>query len=129
MKSEVIDRGVGNPAFAIPNGVWRTGAGVGYPRHAQANAARGRTTGTQRKRSIFRLIFLGALFLAGCNSMQTSRKVMPLDAFPRIFVVEELNDNHHLDALIVAELRRLGRDASSGPRTMMPDNTDAVVTY
>ena len=29
----------------------------------------------------------------------------------------------------VAELKRLGREASSGPLTMMPENADAVLTY
>ena len=33
------------------------------------------------------------------------------------------------DGLLVAELRRLGREASSGPMTMMPQNTEAVLTY
>ncbi len=30
---------------------------------------------------------------------------------------------------MAGELRRLGRDASSGPLTLMPENTDAILTY
>lgn len=74
-------------------------------------------------------LWLAALLLwSGCASSNT-RQVIALDRFQRIFVVEQLNDNHQLASLLAAELRRLGRDATSGPRTMMPDNTDAVLTY
>lgn len=67
-------------------------------------------------------------FLPGCSTV-SARKVMPLDHYHRIFVERRLNDNHGLDELFVAELKRLGRDASSGPLTMMPEKTDAVLTY
>jgi hypothetical protein len=74
------------------------------------------------------LLLLGAL-VAGCSSSVSARKVMPLDEFKRIYVETRLTDNHRLDELLAAELRRIGKDASSGPRTMMPDHTDAVLTY
>lgn len=54
---------------------------------------------------------------------------MPLDQFRRVFVERQLNDNHQLDLLFVAELKRLGYESSSGPITMMPENADAVLTY
>ena len=54
---------------------------------------------------------------------------MSLAPFKRIFVERRLTDDHHIDALFVQELRRLGHDASSGPLTMLPENTDAVLTY
>ena len=54
---------------------------------------------------------------------------MPLDGFRRIYVEQRLNDNHQLAELLAAELRRLGCEASSGPLTMMPEGTDAVLTY
>src|SRR5258708_8070185 len=73
-------------------------------------------------------LFVALLASAGCSSV-SARKVMPLDRFQHIFVEQRLNENHHVDELFVAELQRLGRDASSGPRTMMPENTDAVLTY
>jgi len=72
------------------------------------------------------LLTLG--FLSGCASVST-RQVVALDDFRSIYVEQRLADNNHLDKLIVAELQRHGRIASSGPRTMMPDDTDAVLTY
>lgn len=73
-------------------------------------------------------LVLALAFLAGCASVST-RKVMPLDGFRRIYVEQRLNDNHQLAELLAAELRRLGCEASSGPRTMMPETTEAVLTY
>ncbi len=75
------------------------------------------------------LALLAALFAVGCGTATSTRKVVALDSFQRIFVERRLNDNQHLDALLVAELRRHGREASSGPRTMMPEKVDAVLTY
>lgn len=69
------------------------------------------------------------LLLAGCTTSVSARKVIPLDRFHRIYVEQRLNDNNRLDEMFVAELRGLGRDASSGPLTMMPENTEAVLTY
>ncbi|MBL9199937.1 MAG: hypothetical protein JNL39_05485 [Opitutaceae bacterium] len=74
-------------------------------------------------------LLLLAAFTAGCTTEFSARKVMPLDRFQRVFVERRLNDNHRLDDLLVAELRRHGREASSGPLTMMPEGTDAVLTY
>jgi hypothetical protein len=68
------------------------------------------------------------LILAGCSSV-SARKVIALDQFQRIYVVQRLNENHRLDEIFVAELRRLGREAASGPLTMMPEKTDAILTY
>jgi hypothetical protein len=70
-----------------------------------------------------------SLALAGCASSASTRKVIALDRFQRIYVEQRLNDNQHLDEFFVAELRRLGREASSGPLTMMPEKTDAIITY
>jgi hypothetical protein len=79
-------------------------------------------------RTLALLVLLSVPLLAGCKSAST-RKVMALDGFQRIFVERRLNDNHRLDEVFVAELRRLGRESSSGPRTMMPENADAILTY
>jgi hypothetical protein len=74
-------------------------------------------------------VVLTLLLLTGCVSSVSARKVVSLDSFRRIYVERRLNENNQLDQLFVAELRRLGREASSGPMTMMPENTDAVLTY
>jgi hypothetical protein len=71
---------------------------------------------------------LPMLLLSSCSSL-TARKAIELDGFRRVFVEERLNDNVRLHELLVAELRRQGREASSGPLTMMPQNTEAVLTY
>jgi hypothetical protein len=73
-------------------------------------------------------VLLIVAFLPGCSSVST-RKIIPLDRFQHIYVEQRLNDNHRLDELFVSELRRLGREASSGPLTMMPEKMDAVLTY
>ena len=75
------------------------------------------------------LLTISAVFaVAGCSSVST-RKVVELDRFQRFYVEKRLNENNRLDELIVAELQRLGREASSGPRTMMPPKTEVLVTY
>ena len=76
----------------------------------------------------FFLLLALVFSVAGCASVST-RKVIALDEFRHIYVEKRLNDNHRIDELLVDALRQLGRDASSGPRTMMPENTDAVLTY
>ena len=79
-----------------------------------------------------RCVLVGALAFAsgaGCTTSSSARKVVSLDRFQRVYVETRLNENHHLDELFVAELRRVGREASSGPLTMMPEKTDVVLTY
>ena len=75
------------------------------------------------------LVALVCTLGAGCTTSVSTRKVIPLDRFKRIYVEKRLNDNHLLDELFVAELQRLGHEASSGPLTMMPDKVDALLTY
>jgi hypothetical protein len=77
---------------------------------------------------LFSFLALVIPLLAGCSSV-SARKVVALDRFQRIFVEARLNDNDHIDELFVTELRRLGRDASSGPLTMMPEKTEVLLTY
>ena len=71
---------------------------------------------------------LAVCVATGCSSSST-RKIIALDRFQKIFVERRLNENNRLDELIAVELRRLGRDASSGPLTTMPEATDAILTY
>jgi hypothetical protein len=74
------------------------------------------------------LLALLAVFVAGCSSVN-SRQVVDLGRFQRFYVERRLNDNNHLDDLLAAELRSRGRTAASGPRTMMPEDTQVIVTY
>jgi hypothetical protein len=73
-------------------------------------------------------IALATTLLGGCASQQT-RKVVDLAPFKRIYVIQRLGDDHHLNEALVAELQKLGHDASTGPRTMIPENADATLTY
>jgi regulator of protease activity HflC (stomatin/prohibitin superfamily) len=81
--------------------------------------------------ALFRRLPLLAVLLgllAGCSSVN-SRQVVDLGRFQRFYVERRLNENNHLDELIAAELRARGRVAGSGPRTMMPEDTQVIVTY
>jgi len=82
------------------------------------------------RNSLLLVFGLTCLFAVGCAGPPvSSRKVVALERFHHVFVISELNDNHRIDELLAAELKRLGYEASFGPRTMMPDNADAVITY
>lgn len=67
---------------------------------------------------------------AGCT--QVGVQTLPqldMNRYQRVFVIEPFNENRHVDKMFVEELRATGREAWSGPRTMMPEEADAVLTY
>lgn len=71
-----------------------------------------------------------ALLLGGCASFDASVEGgQSLKGVQRFFVVSNLNDNRALDHQIAKALRGRGRTAEVGPLTMMPDDTQAVVTF
>ena len=75
------------------------------------------------------LIGLG-LLLPGCSAVTGQLdRTRSLKGIQHFFVLSNLNDNHAIDQHIAAVLQSRGRDASSGPLTMMPDDAQAVVTY
>lgn len=76
------------------------------------------------------LLFAAAGLLAGCSTL--TNHVEPkadLGGLRHVFVVENLNDNHSLDELIVRELRARGLKAESGPITLMPTDAKAYLNY
>lgn len=76
---------------------------------------------------ILSVILLG---LSGCfsaNSVITMQA--DLRSYRRIYVQSAQNDSNHIDQLLANELLRLGYEASAGVRTMMPSNTELVLTY
>ena len=77
------------------------------------------------------LVLLGlALALGGCASYHAQMdRGRNLSKVQRFFVVSNLNDNHGVDHQIVEALKAHSREAESGPLTMMPDNTQAVITF
>jgi hypothetical protein len=74
------------------------------------------------------LVLVLVALAAGCASHQT-RKVVDLAPFKRIYVVQRLGDDHRLNEFFAAELRAHGHIATTGPRTMLPEDADAVLTY
>jgi hypothetical protein len=74
---------------------------------------------------------LGMIFLlGGCASYNTQvDHGRSLNGIKRFFVVSNLNDNHAIDHQIAEALKARNLEADSGPLTMMPDNTQAVVTF
>ena len=70
------------------------------------------------------------LLLAACSSLSVQKQAgTNLTRFKKIYVEHRLADDRGVDQLITQELARLGYDASSGPLTMTPSDTEAVLTY
>jgi hypothetical protein len=75
------------------------------------------------------LLLLG-LILAGCSSMATHFEPgANLARLKHIYVQQNLNDNHGLDAMIVRDLQARGIQAESGPLTLMPRDVKIYLTY
>jgi hypothetical protein len=75
-------------------------------------------------------LFVLLVLLSGCSSVDTQvESTTDLRRFHHVYVRSASNDSNNIDQLIVLELQRLGYDASSGPRTMMPDNAEIVIEY
>ena len=74
--------------------------------------------------------FLLVLLLGGCASYDTQVARGPgLADVQRFFVIANANDSRGLAHRLTASLRARGLAAETGPRTMMSDDTQAVVTY
>ena len=77
---------------------------------------------------LFSLLLL--LTLAGCASVQTKVKDgRTLAGQQRFFVLSNLNDNHAIDQLITRSLKARGLTADYGPLTMLPKETQVLITY
>lgn len=74
-------------------------------------------------------LVLGFLLLAGCSSYETHAGGKSVASQKRIFIQSNQNDNNALDTQIVAALKLRGYESDCGPLTMMPDNTQVIVTY
>lgn len=76
-------------------------------------------------------LILAVALCAGCTTKVSVHEAPKIDLaqYRRVFVEQPLNENHHIDEMMVNELRQLGIEAMSGPLTMLPDKTQAIVTY
>lgn len=78
---------------------------------------------------LFTSVLLVLLF-GGCASYDTQVARGPgLAGMQRFFVIANANDSRGLDHRIAASLKARGLTAETGPRTMMPEDTQAIVTY
>ncbi len=76
------------------------------------------------------LVVACVVILGGCASVDASMEGgRSLKNVQHFFVVSNLNDNRALDHQIATALRARGRTAEVGPLTMMPDETQAVITF
>jgi hypothetical protein len=73
---------------------------------------------------------LVALLVAGCATYDAvAVRGKSLTGTSRFFVVSNHNDNHALDHYIAESLKARGLTVEIGPLTMMPSNTQAIITY
>ena len=75
------------------------------------------------------LLLLG-LLAGGCASFDAQvEHGRSLAGISRFFIVSNASDNHALDHHLAGVLKARGYTAEVGPLTMLPENTQAVVTY
>jgi len=74
-------------------------------------------------------LILGTWLLAGCSSYDAQTGGKGVAGQKRIFIQSNQNDNNALDTQIVAALKLRGYESDCGPLTMMPDDTQVIVTY
>lgn len=78
----------------------------------------------------FALAGLAAALLAGCASYeQVIAPSASLDNVKHFFVLTNPNDSRGIAHQIVGALRVRDRRAETGPATMMPEETQMIVTY
>ncbi len=76
------------------------------------------------------LMIVVGLLLGGCASFEASvERDRSLRDVQRFFVLSNPTDNRALDQHIAQAFKTRGRSVAIGPRTMMPDDTQAVVAF
>ena len=76
------------------------------------------------------LIIISLIFLTACSSTKIRRDpASDLTQYTKYYVEKRLNDNHSTDALIAADLRSRGFEATHGHLTMMPEDIEVLITY
>jgi len=75
------------------------------------------------------LLVLSTVLFAGCSSYEARPAGPKVASQKSIFILSNSNDNNFLAEQIVSALKSRGYDSSCGPLTMMPDDTQVLVTY
>jgi len=73
-----------------------------------------------------------AVFLSGCVVTQLKADVTPgtkLNDLKKLYVVKLPADQRGVDRMIADRLNAMGMKATSGEKSAMPDDVDAIVTY
>jgi hypothetical protein len=74
-------------------------------------------------------LLFGLLF-TGCSSLSTHfTPNVNMGQVKRIYVQQNLNDNHSLNILIVEQLQARGIQAETGPLTLMPRDVKTYLVY
>ena len=80
-------------------------------------------------KKIVALFFLAGL-LAGCSSTASWMAAgVDLSAYRHVWVEHQLADGDGVDENIARQLRGLGYDATAGPKTLMPDSAEIILSY
>ena len=76
------------------------------------------------------LAILGLLLGGGCASYDHHvASERGLDGVKKFFVLSNQNDNHGLDHQLAAAFKIRGNEAEVGPLTMLPDDSQVVISY
>ncbi len=75
-------------------------------------------------------LLLVCLFLGGCSTYRAmTNPQVNLRNYNKIFVINNMDDNHSIEIMLVQALREQGRDADSGPPTLVPEDAQAIISY
>ena len=76
-------------------------------------------------------VCLASLLIFSSCAQVASRtaKNVDLSKYKHPYIIHSLTDGRGMDKIITRELIKLGYDASSGPKTMMPKYADVVIRY
>lgn len=85
-----------------------------------------------KKYLVWLLLAVLAGFSSGCSVTQLQSNIVPgnnIKALKKFYVVKLEADQRGVERIIAARLKLMGYEATSGERSAMPADTEAVVTY
>lgn len=79
---------------------------------------------------VFWPLTLVLLLATGCSSMSSYLETgVNISNYKHLYVEHKLADARGVDTLIAQDFRNRGYDISYGPLTLMPRQTDAIISY